>query len=73
VAVYSSQLAQHHEEVYGKAQVREAKAVAEHIAQVKGRRFACEAEAEAASAEYEGRRTGRRGRHPCQGRDHEVN
>jgi transposase len=52
VAVYSNQLAQHHEEAYGKAQVREAQAFAKHVAQVQGRRFACEADAEAAIAEW---------------------
>lgn len=36
------------------------------------RRFACEADAEAAIAEYEGRGTGKRGRRPCQWRYHEV-
>ena len=73
VAVYSNQLAQHQEEAYGQAQVREAEALAEHVAQVQRRRFACEAEAEAAIAEYEGRATGQRGRRPCRGRSHEVN
>jgi transposase len=72
VAVYSTQLAEHHEEVYGKAQRREAEALAEHIAQVQGRRFACAADAEAAIAEYEGRERGKRGRRPCQWRYHEV-
>jgi transposase len=72
VAVYSNQLAQHHEEAYGKGQVREAEAVAEHVAQVQGRRFACEADAEAAIAEYAGRGRGHRGRRTCQWRHHEV-
>ena len=72
VAVYSSQLAQHHAEAYGKAQEREAEALAEHVAQVQRRRFACEADAEAAIAEYEGRGTGQRGRRPCRWRYHEV-
>jgi transposase len=72
VAVYSTQLAQQQAEAYGKAQVREAEALAEHVAQVQRRRFACEADAEAAIAEYEGRGRGQRGRHPCRWRSHEV-
>lgn len=72
VAVYSNQLAQHHEEAYSKAQVREAEALAEHGAQVQRRRFACEADAEAAIAEYEGRGPGTRGRRPCRWGSHEV-
>jgi transposase len=70
VAVYSSQLAQHHEEAYGKGQVREAETLAEHIAQVQRRRFACEADAQVAIAEYEGQ--GKRGRRTCRWRYHEV-
>lgn len=50
VAGYSSQLAQHHEEAYGKGQVREAETLAEHGAQVQRRRFACETDAQAAIA-----------------------
>jgi transposase len=72
VAVYSSQLAQHHEAAHGKAQVREAEALAEHVAQVQRRHFACEADAEAAIAEYEGRGRGQRGRRICPWRYHEV-
>jgi transposase len=72
VAVYSTQLAQHHEAAYGKAQVREAEALAEHVTQVQRRRFACEADAEAAIAEVEGRVSGKRGRRPCRWRYHEV-
>ncbi len=72
VAVYSSQLAQHHEEAYGKSQEREAKTLAEHVAQVQRRCFACEADAQAAIAEYEGRGPGQRGRHACRWRYHEV-
>jgi transposase len=72
VAVYSTQLAQQHEEAYGKAQEREAEAWAEHVAQVERRRFACEADAQAAIAELEGRETGKRGRRPCRWRYHEV-
>jgi hypothetical protein len=51
VAVYSPQLAQQQAEAYGKAQGREAEAMAEHVAQVQRRRFACEADAEAAIAD----------------------
>jgi hypothetical protein len=72
VAVYSNQLAQHHEEAYGKGQVREVEALADHVAQVQGHRFACEADAETAIAEYEGRGRGQRGRRTCQWRYHEV-
>ena len=72
VAVYSNQLAQHHAEAYGKAQVREATALAEHVAQVQQRRFACEADAHTAIAEYEGRGTGTRGRRACRWRYHAV-
>jgi transposase len=72
VAVYSSQLAQHHEEAYGKSQEREAKTLAEHVAQVQRRCFACEADAQAAIAEYEGWGPGQRGRRACRWRYHEV-
>jgi transposase len=72
VAVYSTQLAQHQEAASGKAQAREAEAVAEHGAQVQRRRFACEADAQAAIAEYEGRGPGKRGRRPCRWRYHAV-
>ena len=72
VAVSSNQLAQQHEHAYGKAQVREAEALAEYVAQVQGRHFACEADAEAAIAEYEGRGGGQRGRRTCRWRSHEV-
>jgi transposase len=72
VAVYAAQLAQQHEHAYGKAQVREAEAFADHVAQVQRRRFACEADAEAAIAEDEGRGVGKRGRPSCGWRYHEV-
>jgi transposase len=72
VAVYSTQLAQHHEAAYGKAQEREAAALAEHVAQVQRRRFACEVDAQAAIAEYEGQGPDKRGRRPCRWRYHEV-
>lgn len=70
VAVYSNQLARHQDQTYGKAQAKEAEALAEHVAQVQRRRFACEADAEAAIIEYEGR--GKRGRRPCPWHYHEV-
>lgn len=72
VAVYSNQLAQQHENTYGKVQVREAQEVAEHVAQVQGRRFACEADADAAIAAYKGRGPGKRGRRACRWHYHEV-
>jgi transposase len=72
VAVYSNQLAQQHAEAYEAAQHREAEAVAQYIAGVEARRFACEADAEAALAEYDGSGQGRRGRRPCRWRYHAV-
>jgi transposase len=72
VAVYSNQLAQQHEDTYGQAQVREAEALAAHSVLVQGRRFACEADAAAAIAAYEGRGGGKRGRRVCPWRSHEV-
>jgi transposase len=72
VAVYSNQLVQHQEEAYGQGQGREAAALAEHVVQVQRRRFACEADAQAAIAEYEGRGPGQRGRRPCRWRYHEM-
>ena len=61
IALYSTQLAQQHEQSYRQAQAREAQALATHIAQVQSRAFACEADAQGAIAEYEGKRPGRRG------------
>lgn len=72
VAVYSTQLAHQHEHASGKAQRQEAEAVAQHIAQVERRRFACEADAVGAIAEYEGHGVGRRGRPAAPWRYHEV-
>jgi transposase len=72
VAVYSTQLAQQHEQASGKEQRQEVEACAQHIAQVEARRFACAADAEAAIAEYAGRGMGKRGRHACPWRYHEV-
>jgi transposase len=72
VAVYSTQLAEQQAHAYSKAHSREAEALAQHIAQVAGRPFACAADAEAAIAEYEGRQAGKRGRHPCRWHYHTV-
>src|SRR4029450_7917024 len=72
VAVYSNQLAQQHAEAYEAAQHREAEAVAQDIAGVEARRFACEADAEAALAEYDGSGQGRRGRGAWRWRYHAV-
>jgi transposase len=72
VAVYSHQLAQQHAEAYETAHHREAEAVAQYIAGMEARRFACEADAEAAIAEYDGSGQGRRGRRPCRWRYHAV-
>jgi transposase len=68
VAVSSHQLAQQHAEASEAAQHREAEAVAQSIAGVEARRFACAADAEAALAEYDGSGQGRRGRRPCRWR-----
>lgn len=72
VVVHSSQLAQQQTQTYAKAQVKEAGAVAEHVQRVQARWFACEANAEAAIAEYEHRGPGRRGRRPQAWRYHAV-
>lgn len=73
IALYSTQLAQQHEQSYSQAQAREAQALAAHIAQVQSRPFACEADAMGAIAEYEGHHPGRRGRAATPWRYHEVN
>jgi transposase len=72
VAVYSNQLAQQHAQTYITTQTKEAEALAQYITQVEARRFACEADAAAAIAEYEGSGRGRRGRRPCLWRSHTV-
>lgn len=72
IAVYSTQLAQRHESAYAHAQSREAEALVDHVAHVQRRQFACEADAEEAIAEYEGRSRGRRGRAATPWRYHEV-
>jgi transposase len=72
VVVHSSQLAQQQTQAYTAAQAKEAEAVTAHVKQVQARWFACEADAEAAIAEYEGRGPGRRGRPPRPWRYHAV-
>jgi transposase len=72
LAVYSTQLAQQHEQAHDQAQSREAEALATHVAQVQSRQFACAADAEGASAEYEGRGPRRRGRAATRWRYHGV-
>jgi transposase len=72
VVVHSSQLAQQQTQAYSAAQAKEAEAVMAHVKQVQARWFACEADAEAAIAEYEGRGQGRRGRRPRPWRYHAV-
>jgi transposase len=72
VAVYSTQLAQHHAKAYARQQEQEVKSLATHIAQVQCRQFACQADAEEAIAAYEGRGSGRRGRPATRWRYHEI-
>jgi transposase len=72
VVVHSSQLAQQQAQTYAGAQAKEAEAIAAHVRHVHARWFACLSDAEAASAEYEGRGPGRRGRLPCPWRYHAV-
>ena len=72
VAVYSTQLAQSHEQAHDQAQSREAEVLATHVAHVQSRQFACQADAEGAIAEYEGRRPSRRGRPATPWRYHTV-
>jgi transposase len=72
VVVHSSQLAQQQTQAYTAAQAKEAEAVMAHLKQVQAPWFACEADAAAAIAEYEGRGEGRRGRRPRPWRYHAV-
>ena len=72
VVVHSSQLAQQHAQAYAAAQAKEAAAVADHVQYVHAQWFACEADAAAAIAAYEGRGQGRRGRCPRSWRYHLV-
>lgn len=72
VVVHASQLAQPHAPSYAAAHAKEAAAVAAHVQHVQARWFACEAEAVAAIAEYEGQEQGRRGRRPRPWRSHTI-
>jgi hypothetical protein len=72
VVVHSSQLAQQQTQAYTAAQAKEADAISAHVKHVQARWFACEADAEAAIAEYEHRGPGRRGRRPRPWRYHAV-
>jgi transposase len=72
VVVHSSQLAQQQAHTYAVAQIKEAAAVAAYVRRIEARRFACMADAEAATADYEGRGQGRRGRRPRPWRYHSV-
>jgi len=72
VVGHASQLAQQQTQAYTAAQAQEAAAVVEPIKHVQAHWFACEAEAEAASAEYEHRGQGRRGRRPQSWRYHAL-
>jgi hypothetical protein len=72
VVVHSSQLAQQQTQAYAATQAKEAEAVMAHVQHVQARWFACEADAEATIAEYEGRGQGRRGRRPHPWRYHAV-
>src|SRR5437870_7564182 len=72
VVVHASQLAQQQAQASAPAQGKEAEAVAAHGRQVHARWFACQPDAEAAIAEYEGRGQGRRGRRPRPWRYHTL-
>jgi hypothetical protein len=72
VVVPANQLAQQHTQAYTAAQAKEAAVITAHVKHVPARGFACEAEATAASTEYEGRGPGRRGRRPRPWRYHAV-
>lgn len=72
VVVHASQLAQQQTRAYTAAQAQEAEAVMAHAKHVHAQWFACEADATAAIAEYEGRGQGRRGRRPRPWRYHAV-
>ena len=72
VVMHSSQLAQQQTQTYAVAQEKEAQTMADHVQRVQAQWFACEVDAEAAIAEYEGRGQGRRGRRPRPWRYHAV-
>ncbi|HSX80504.1 MAG TPA: hypothetical protein VLQ80_18285, partial [Candidatus Saccharimonadia bacterium] len=67
VVVHASQLAQQQTQAYTAAQAKAAEAVMAHVTPGQARWVVCEAAAEAASAEYEGRGQGRRGRRDAPG------
>lgn len=70
VVVHSSPLAQPEAKAAATAHAKEAERVADHITRVEAKQFACIADAEAAIADDEGRRPGRRGRRPQLWRSH---
>jgi transposase len=70
LVVHSSQLAHQGAVAYAAAQAKEAERITEHVQHVEAQGFACAADAEAASAAYEGRGQGRRGRKPRPWRYH---
>jgi transposase len=72
VVVHSSQLAQQQTQAYATAQAKEAAAVTTYVKHVQARWFACEVDAAAAIAEYEGRGPGQRGRRPRPWQYHAV-
>ena len=72
LVVHSSQRAQQQTQASTAAQAKEAAAVTAYVKQVQARWFACETDAEAAIAAYEGRGLGRRGRRPHPWRYHAV-
>ena len=70
LVVHSSQLAHQAAVAYAAAQAKEAERMTAHVQHVAAQWFACAADAEAASAAYEGRGQGRRGRKPRPWRYH---
>jgi transposase len=72
VVVHSSQLAEQPAKAYAAAQAKEAKQVAEHSRRIHARSFVCVPDAEAASAQEEGRGPGQRGRRPTRWHSHTV-
>jgi hypothetical protein len=72
VVVHASPLAPQQTPASTATQAKEAEAVLAHVTHVQAQWFACEADAAAAIAEYEGRGEGRRGRRPRPWRYHAV-
>jgi len=64
IVVHSSPLAPQQTQTSAVAQEKEAEAVADHVTRVQAQWFACLPDADAASAAYEGRGPGQRGRRP---------